>query len=62
MYSESERMVKGKLDSLFRKAKRVRPVMIAPSYSEEDRVKKSLDYHVRFTGCLQSSVPIRNRW
>jgi len=38
------------------------PVLIAPSYSEEDRVNKSLDYHVPFAGSLQSSVHIRNRW
>lgn len=62
MYSESERMVKEKHDSLFRKAECMSPVLIAPSYSEEDRVKKSLDYRVRFTGCLQPSINIRNRW
>jgi len=62
MYSESERIVMEKYDSLFREAECMSPVLIEPSYSEEDRVKKSLDYHVRFTGCLQSSVHIRNRW
>jgi hypothetical protein len=62
MYSESERMVKEKYDSLFRKAECISLVLIAPSYSEEERVKKYLDFYVHFTGCLQPSVHIRNRW
>ena len=62
MYNESERMIKEKHDSLFREAECMSPVLIKPSYSEEETVKKSLDYHTRFTDCLQSSVHIRKRW